>query len=69
METKLNVSGMSCQHCVGAVRNALEHVPGVESVDVSLEQGSAVVAGTADVATMVAAVEDAGFDAELAAGG
>jgi copper chaperone CopZ len=64
METKLNITGMNCQHCVSAVRKALEGVPGVERVDVSLEQAQAMVSGDADTAAMVAAVEDAGFDAE-----
>ena len=64
METRLKVGGMNCQHCVGAVRKALESLPGVESVDVSLEDASALVTGSADSAAMVTAVEDAGFDAE-----
>ncbi len=32
----LNVTGMTCGHCVAAVRNALEAVPGVHSADVTL---------------------------------
>ena len=34
-----NVRGMSCQHCVTAVRQAAGSVPGVTRVEVSLEQG------------------------------
>ena len=63
LETKLSITGMNCQHCVSTVRKALEGVPGVESVDVSLDQAQAVVSGSADADAMVTAVEDAGFDA------
>jgi copper ion binding protein len=34
----LNVNGMSCQHCVHAVKGAVSALPGVDSVDVSLEK-------------------------------
>jgi copper chaperone len=39
----LTVEGMSCQHCVKAVTNAVSALPGVESVVVSLENKSVVV--------------------------
>jgi len=64
METKLKVTGMTCMHCVGAVKKALQQVPGVEAAEVSLEEGRAVVTGTADVASMVAAVKEEGYGAE-----
>lgn len=64
MKTKLKVSGMTCMHCVGAVKKALEQVPGVESADVSLEQAQALVSGSADAAAMVAAIKEAGYSAE-----
>lgn len=64
MNTKLKVSGMTCMHCVGAVKKALEQVPGVESAEVSLEQAQALVSGSADAATMVAAIKEAGYSAE-----
>ncbi len=32
------VEGMSCQHCVHAVKTAVSALPGVASVDVSLEK-------------------------------
>ena len=34
---RLAVSGMSCGHCVAAVEKAVSALPGVESVEVSLE--------------------------------
>lgn len=65
MKTELEVTGMNCQHCVSAVRNALAGVPGVDAVEVSLERAQAVVTGKAEAAAMVAAVEEAGFDAAV----
>ena len=64
MNTKLNVSGMTCMHCVGAVKKALEQLPGVDTAEVSLEPAQALVSGTADVSTMVSAIKEAGYSAE-----
>jgi copper chaperone CopZ len=64
MSTTLKVDGMTCMHCVGAVKKALEQVPGVESAEVSLEKAQAVVTGDADVQAMVAAVKEEGYSAE-----
>lgn len=64
MSTTLKVDGMTCMHCVGAVKKALEQVPGVESAEVSLEKGQAVVTGAADVQAMVAAIKEEGYGAE-----
>jgi copper chaperone CopZ len=40
-EITLNIEGMSCQHCVMAVRNALGGVPAIFESDVQI--GSALV--------------------------
>lgn len=60
----LKVTGMMCQHCVAHVKNALEAVDGVQTVEVSLENASATVTGSADKAALVAAVKAAGYEAE-----
>lgn len=65
--TKLNVTGMTCGHCQNAVKNALEEVTGVETAQVDLENGTATVAGAADVNALLAAVQEAGYDATVAA--
>ena len=64
MTTTLKVTGMTCMHCVGAVKKALEQVPGVETADVSLDKAQAVVTGEADVQAMVAAIKEEGYSAE-----
>ena len=73
METiTLKVDGMTCAGCVRSVKKVLEGVPGVRSVEVSLERAQATVeldpAGAAAVggdplAALKAAVEAAGYEA------
>ena len=40
---RYTVSGMTCGHCVAAVTEELSSIEGVESVDVDLASGVAVV--------------------------
>ena len=60
--TTLAISGMSCSHCVQAVTKALSSVPGVRTRSVKV--GSAVIEAT-DAAPAIAAIGDAGLEAEV----
>lgn len=65
-KTKLNITGMTCNHCVSAVTDALEKVQGVRSARVDLESGTATVDyddAQADPREMTTAVADAGYQA------
>lgn len=63
----LVVEGMSCAHCVRAVREALLSVPGVSKAEVDLEAGRARVEGEpVDIDRLVQAVEDEGYRAKPA---
>ena len=64
MEKRIGVEGMMCQHCVKHVHDALASLSGVESVEVSLEERSAVVRCSAEVsnADLEKAVVDAGYE-------
>jgi copper chaperone len=68
METvTIKVSGMTCGGCVSSVKRVVQQVAGVESVDVSLEKGDAVVTydgARAAPAAFKAAIVAAGFDAD-----
>ncbi len=64
---KLKVEGMTCNHCVMAVKKALLKVPGVEKAEVSLEKGEALVEGVADPQALIRAVEEEGYKAEVLA--
>ncbi len=64
----IKVGGMSCQGCVKNVTGVLSALAGVDQAEVSLEAGTAhVVFDPAKVqrADLKAAIEDAGFDADL----
>ena len=62
-QREYTVAGMTCAHCVAAVAEELEQVPGVEAVSVELAGGRLAVAGAAlDDASIRAAVEEAGYE-------
>lgn len=58
----LKVKNMSCNHCKNTVEKAVRSVSGVESVEVSLEQGQVVVKGSAPRDQLIKAIEEAGYD-------
>jgi copper chaperone len=65
-ETTLRITGMSCGNCVRHVTEALRGVPGVGAVEVVLAEARAKVvhdAARAPVAALIAAVEEAGYQA------
>jgi Cu+-exporting ATPase len=59
----LSIGGMSCAGCVATVEKALQAVPGVEEATVSFAEHTALVSGAVDVATLIKAVVDAGYEA------
>ena len=63
MTTTLTVTGMSCGHCEQTVEDALREVSGVTEASADNETDSVTVTGEADVDSLVAAVEDAGYEA------
>ena len=65
MKTKtLSITGMMCAHCEATVKKALEAVPGVQSAQVSQEEGRAVVQCAEAVAdeALRKAVEDKDYN-------
>lgn len=61
-QLKIGISGMSCGHCVGAVKRALESVDGVKVEQVAI--GSAVVdfdPAVTSPARIAQAVSDEGY--------
>lgn len=64
MRVRLQLAGMSCQHCVRAVTQALQGIAGVHAAEVSLEPQEAWVDYDPDQASleaMRAAVEAEGY--------
>ncbi|GAA0281263.1 heavy-metal-associated domain-containing protein [Halobacterium noricense] len=63
MARTITVEGMSCGGCESTVEDALAGVEGVESASADRERDAATVEGDAATDALVAAVEDAGYDA------
>jgi len=67
---QMRIRGMHCASCVARVEQALAGLPGVISASVNLATESATVTydpGVTDAAAMLAAVQGAGYEAELPA--
>jgi copper chaperone len=65
MTTELKIDGMSCQMCVQHVTQALQNVPGVQTVNVDLAAGSATVHHeNASHQALVEAVQEEGYEAQ-----
>ena len=64
-QTKLTVTGMTCDHCVRHVTDAISKVAGVHSVNVKLAEGIAVFEADAslDLQSVKDAVVAAGYSA------
>ena len=63
-ELTYRVDGMSCDHCRVAVTGEVSQVAGVRSVDVDLDSKLVRVEGAGvDGAAVVAAIDEAGYDA------
>ena len=66
-KVKLNVKGMSCQHCVKAVESALGAIDAVSSVKAKLSSGTAVLLydrAKTNGGALKAAINAQGYQAE-----
>ncbi len=63
-ELVVTVQGMTCGHCVAAVREEISAVPGVAEVDVDLDSGRVAVRSAAPIErdAIAAAVAEAGYE-------
>ena len=64
--TTLSVPDMSCNHCKATVGAALGAVPDAGAVTVDLTSRKVQVAGPAPAATLLQALDKAGYPATLA---
>ena len=60
----LDITGMSCGHCVHAVSEALQDTPGVRVQQVAIGSARIEVEDDAAAGAAVEAVRDAGYEAE-----
>ena len=66
MTTTYLVPGMTCDHCKVAVTDEVTKVAGVAAVSVDLDTKLVRIHGGADHAALVAAIDEAGYDAVAA---
>ena len=62
--TEINISNMKCNGCVANAQKALEGLPGLESVEINLQQANAVLTGDFDLAEAIKRLTEAGYPAE-----
>lgn len=60
MET-YQVTGMTCQHCVQAVKEVVEALPHVDSAEIDLKTGTLRIKGSPDKTALKAAIEEEGY--------
>jgi copper chaperone len=62
--TTITIKGMSCQHCVMAVKKALNGIDGIENASVDLEAGQATFDTTqpVDMEVVRERIKKAGFE-------
>ncbi|MFJ5692840.1 heavy-metal-associated domain-containing protein [Arthrobacter sp. NPDC093125] len=63
--TEFRVTGMTCGHCELSVREGVQEIPGVESIEVSHRTGKLTVTSNEPLeqGAVIAAVEEAGYRA------
>ena len=66
MTITLTLSGLHCGNCVKSVEKALNEVPGVEKVTVTLSPHQAIVEGEVEAQTLIDAIDEIGFEAAIA---
>ena len=66
VKTVIRVEGMMCEHCVMHVRDALSKLPGVKSVEISLQDKTATIKSKKPLANdrLKALIEEAGYKYE-----
>ena len=63
MKKTLLIEGMSCQHCVNHVRNALSELAGVNDVTVDLDKQTALLTLDQEISNdlITAAIDEIGY--------
>lgn len=62
MKRKVLINGMSCMNCVRHVKEALEEIPGMESVQVDLATKSATITGDVAESLIVKVLADHDYE-------
>lgn len=66
VETRYTVQGMKCDGCIAKATEALAKLPGYESAEFDLKNGTAVVKGAVEPQAAIRVLTDAGYPAARA---
>jgi len=58
----VKIKGMSCQHCVASVQQALEAIPGISNIAVDLGNNQATYDGEPNTDAVKEAITKIGFE-------
>jgi uncharacterized membrane protein YraQ (UPF0718 family)/copper chaperone CopZ len=58
---KINIEGMTCNHCVDTVTKTINKIAGVESVEVKLNENCAYIKGNFNLANLKSEIESVGY--------
>jgi len=61
---KLKVPGISCNHCVMRIMNALKPLPGMGNITVDIDKKTVEITGEPDIQAVTRAIEQAGYTIE-----
>ncbi|WP_434778647.1 heavy-metal-associated domain-containing protein [Neisseria sp. Ec49-e6-T10] len=65
--TTLKITGMTCGHCVAAVKRTLDQIDGVQNTEVSLTPSEAKISfdpNKTNINTLINAITEEGYAAE-----
>ncbi|WP_165003428.1 MULTISPECIES: copper chaperone CopZ [unclassified Enterococcus] len=68
MKQQFSIEGMSCNHCVARVEEAVNALPGIQKVKVNLKKSNGVVKfdeSQVQPETICQAINDLGYKAEV----
>ncbi len=66
---ELTVEGMSCGHCVGRVTKTVQGIDAAAKVEIDLPSKKVKIDSGADLDTIAAAIDDAGYPVTARAAG
>jgi copper chaperone CopZ len=66
-EIRINITGMSCNHCKMRIEKVLAQMARITSFTVSLEEGKADISGNPDVNLIIEKINKLGYNASLGA--
>ncbi len=65
-QLKINIEGMSCNHCISSVEKTVREIKGVRHVRVSLDEKAAFIEGeNLDIDQIIEQINDIGFEASI----